>query len=73
MTKGKKYNYRIKQHDQCWTAEIIRKVTSKKTTVSKKQEGFASESEAQKWAEETLKEFLQNLNDNNKRRSAKQK
>lgn len=69
MAKGKKYDFRVKQGNACWTAEIIRKVTSKKTTVSKRQSGFSSESEAQAWGQEELKIFLQNLHEQNKLRS----
>ncbi|MDO8335086.1 MAG: DUF3622 domain-containing protein [Nitrosomonas sp.] len=69
MTKGKKYDFRIKQMDAFWTVEIIRKATSKKTIVSKRQSGFTSEAEAQEWGQKELKAFLQNLHEQNKRRS----
>ena len=66
MAKGKKYDFRVKQVDACWTTEIIRKVTSKKTIVSKRQDGFATESEAQEWGQNELKTFLQSLHEKNK-------
>ena len=69
MTKAKKYDCRIAQANSCWSAEIVRRITSKKTTVSKRQDGFATEAEAQAWGENELKSFLQNLNARNKRRS----
>jgi hypothetical protein len=69
MIKGKKYDFRINQMDASWTVEIIRKVTSKKTIVSKRQSGFTSETEAQEWGQKELKVFLQNLHEQNKRRS----
>ena len=69
MIKGKKYDFRINQMDASWTVEIIRKVTSKKTIVSKRQSGFTSEAEAQEWGQKELKAFLQNLHEQNKRRS----
>lgn len=69
MTKGKKYDYRTVQDNTSWAAEITRRVTSKKTVVSKSKTGFATESEAQEWGQTELKSFLQNLNERNKRRS----
>ena len=69
MIKGKKYDFRINQMDASWTVEIIRNVTSKKTIVSKRQSGFTSEAEAQEWGQKELKAFLQNLHEQNKRRS----
>lgn len=68
MAKGKKYDFNLVLVDGSWTAEIVRKITSKKTVVSKSQAGFASEAEAQIWAETELKGFLQNQIDRNARR-----
>ncbi|MDX2321735.1 MAG: DUF3622 domain-containing protein [Moritella sp.] len=68
MAKGKKYDFNLVLADGSWTAEIVRKITSKKTVVSKSQAGFASEAEAQVWAETELKGFLQNQIDRNNRR-----
>ena len=68
MAKGKKYDFNLVLVDGSWTAEIIRKITSKKTVVSKSQAGFASEAEAQVWAETELKGFLQNQIERNERR-----
>lgn len=69
MAKGKKYEFRLKQENTSWTAEIIRKVTTKKIIVSKRQKGFPSESEAQEWGERELKIFLQGLHERNIQRS----
>ena len=68
MSKGKKYDFNLVLVDGSWTAEIVRKITSKKTVVSKSQAGFASEAEAQVWAETELKGFLQNQIERNARR-----
>ncbi|QUM75995.1 DUF3622 domain-containing protein [Moritella sp. 24] len=68
MAKGKKYDFNLVLVDGSWTAEIVRKITSKKTVVSKSQAGFASEAEAQVWAETELKGFLENQIERNKRR-----
>ena len=73
MAKGKKFDCRVLKHGDSWTAEIIRRKTSKETVVSKSQSGFASEDDAQEWAEDELKSFLKNLNERNKRRSEEQK
>ncbi len=69
MAKGKKYDCRILQDNTGWTAEIIRRATSSRIVVSKKQAGFSTESEAQKWGQSELKLFLLNLEERNKRRS----
>ena len=63
MTKGRKYDFRIVQEGDCWTAEITRRVTSKKTSVSKRQSEFSTESEAKEWAENELKSFMKNQNE----------
>jgi len=66
MAKGKKYDYRATQDDGgVWTAEITRRVTSRKTVVSKSQGGFATESEALAWGEEEIKSFVQSLVEQN--------
>ncbi|RLA19910.1 MAG: DUF3622 domain-containing protein [Gammaproteobacteria bacterium] len=57
------------QDAETWRAEITRRVSSKRSTVSKSQDGFATEAEAKKWAEEELKAFLKKLNEQNKRRA----
>jgi len=69
MAKAKKYDYRVVQGDTGWRAEIMRRVTSKKVMVSKRQDGFASESEAKTWGEKTLKSFLDKLKERNKRQA----
>jgi hypothetical protein len=60
--KNKKYDYRVVQDEDgsAWTAEITRRVTSRKTMVSKSQNGFTTESEALAWAEEEIKSFVKN-------------
>jgi len=67
MTTNKKYDYRVTQGKTGWTAEIIRRVTSKKTNVSKSQDGFSTEAEARAWGETELKSFLESLTKRNKR------
>jgi len=73
MEKGKKYNYRVVQDGANWAAEIVRRVTTKKTVVSKSQGGFATESEAQEWGNKELAVFSKNLSERNKLDSEKRK
>ena len=69
MSKNKKYDYRAVQNNSDWTAEIIRRVTSRKVVVSKSKSGFSSESDALKWGSEELKYFITSLGERNKRDS----
>ncbi|MGB0205554.1 MAG: DUF3622 domain-containing protein [Neptuniibacter sp.] len=71
MTQGKKYSYQITQQDNEWCAEILRQVSYKKTVVSKRQENFKTEDEAQAWAEKELEQFLQQQVERNKRKAEK--
>ena len=73
MAKGKKYEFHVKQENTGWTAEIIRKVTAKRTIVSKRQKGFSSESEAQEWGESELKAILQSVHERNLQRAQQHK
>ncbi len=70
MAKGKKYDYKVTQNDSTWSAEIIRQVTTRKTVVSKNQDGFATEAEASDWGKTQLAEFLEQLKEKNKRNSS---
>lgn len=65
MAKGK-YSSRVIQNGATWTAEITRRISSKKTGVSKREEGFSSEAAAQVWAEKELPNFLKALGEQNK-------
>jgi len=67
MAKSNKYDYKVTQLGEIWSTEIIRRVTSRKTVVSKKQDGFATEAEAQEWGKNELDAFLKNLKKNNQR------
>ena len=71
MTKGKKFDCRVQKDADSWTAEIIRRKTSKEYVVSKSQGGFVEESDAREWCQSELKSFLQNLNERNKVRSTR--
>ncbi|WP_432473627.1 DUF3622 domain-containing protein [Amphritea sp. HPY] len=69
MAKGKKYDYRVVQNGTSWTTEIVRQITSKKTLVSKSQDGFTSEDDAKAWGETELKSFTQSQSERNQRRN----
>ena len=70
MSINKRYNSQVSKDDTSglWRAEILRRASSKRNVVSKTQDGFATEEEANKWAEAELVEFLA-LNERNKRKS----
>ena len=67
---NKKFDYRVTQDGETWSAAIVRRVTARKTGVSKRQGGFATEAEAQQWGETELKKFVENLRERNKNRKA---
>ena len=71
MAQQNKFDFRVKQDGDKWHAEITRRVTSRKTGVSKRKKGFASEELATEWAKETLASFLENQQQSNKRKSEK--
>lgn len=73
MSKGKKYDHRVVQEQSGWAAEIVRRASARKTVVSKRQDGFATESEAEAWGQGELKVFSQNLSERNKLRASKRK
>jgi len=73
MANGKKYQSIISQQGNAWLAQIVRQVTSKKTTISKEQGGFASEHEALAWGAEALLEFTAKQNSSNRRHAAQRK
>ncbi|MCB1735597.1 MAG: DUF3622 domain-containing protein [Gammaproteobacteria bacterium] len=61
MSSTPKFTIRIVPTDDTWRAEIVRRVTAKRHHVSKAQDNFRSEAEAQSWADAELKNFLANL------------
>jgi len=71
MASGNKYAIQITQKESYWTADITRRVSRKETVVSKNQTGFATETEAQAWAEAELKGFMENQSARNLRRDKK--
>jgi len=68
MATSKKFDIRLIEENATWTAQITRRVTARKTIVSKAQDGFTSEAEAQAWADEEFKTFVKVSQERNKRR-----
>ena len=73
MEKGKKYDCRVIKTESDWSAQILRRVTSKNTIVSKRQDGFATEAEAKEWGETELKSFLKSQSKKNSDRNSERK
>ena len=71
MAKSKKYTCRVVQEDDSWSAEVVRRVTSKKSVVTKRQDGFVTDDEAESWGLAEVRSLVKstNLNERNKRRS----
>ena len=67
MSKNRKYDSKIEPSGTTWKAQIIRHITSKKTVVSKQQDGFSDQASAQQWAEQQLLEFTATLSTSNER------
>ncbi len=64
----KKYQITLAEEGESWSAAIVRKVSSRKSTVTKSQGGFGSEAEASSWADTELKALLRVLAERNKSR-----
>lgn len=58
MSQNKKYELKIAQKNDNWSAKIIRKVSKHKTRVTLSKKGFSSESEAREWAEQEVQILL---------------
>ncbi|MCP4596877.1 DUF3622 domain-containing protein [Neptuniibacter sp.] len=71
MSKGKKYSYQVAENDGSWSAEIVRQVSNRKTVISKRQDDFKTEADAQSWAEQELQQFLDQQVERNKRKAEK--
>ncbi|MEZ9153567.1 DUF3622 domain-containing protein [Vibrio sp. 10N.286.49.E11] len=73
MSKNKKFDIRLTEKRNGWCAEITRQVTSRSTTVSKRESGFETEALAQGWAEKELASFIANQAERNERKSEQRK
>ena len=70
MAKSKKYSSRVLKTESGWQAAVLRRMTSKKQVVTKSKDGFATEEEANNWAESELNAFLERLSLQSKERAA---
>ncbi|NOJ24451.1 DUF3622 domain-containing protein [Vibrio coralliilyticus] len=73
MSNNKKFAIRVTEKRNGWCAEITRQVTSRKTSVSKREAGFETEALAQEWAEKELAGFIQNQAARNERKGEARK
>ncbi len=73
MAKNNKYKTNIQQVNSSWLAQITRQVTSKKTTITKQQADFATESQANEWADTELKKMLTTQASSNQRHDKSRK
>jgi hypothetical protein len=71
MAQQQKFDYSVTQVGDQWNAEITRRVSSRKTSVSKQKKGFTSEALATAWAEEKLAECIESLQEGNQRKADK--
>lgn len=71
MSQENKFDFNVKQQGEQWDAEITRRVSARKTTVSKRKKGFETEQQATDWAKEQLADFLNNLQASNQRKAEK--
>ncbi|QYK01959.1 DUF3622 domain-containing protein [Shewanella psychrotolerans] len=69
MTQQKKYGLRVIEAEGTWTAQVTRRMTARKTVVSKSQKGFATEAEANEWGNKALQQIVENLMVRNERRA----
>ena len=73
MATTKKYDFRLLQKDSVWSAEIVRRVSAEKMVVSKHQDGFVTEADAEVWATNEIALFLKKYKEKDKERSEKRK
>ncbi|TKF83224.1 DUF3622 domain-containing protein [Vibrio breoganii] len=73
MSDSKKFTVRTIEKRNGWCAEIVRQVTSRRTTVSKREMGFETEAQAQAWGEKELEGFVKTQVERNKRKAADRK
>ncbi|MCG9697538.1 DUF3622 domain-containing protein [Shewanella sp. Isolate11] len=69
MSQDKKYALRVVETEQGWSAQVTRRMTARKTVVTKKKEGFATQEEASEWGNKALQAIVENLMVRNERRA----
>ena len=73
MTTTKRYDFRVLQKGELWSAEVIRRASSEKVVVSTSKDGFATETEAQTWAVAEIALLLKKYKEKDRARSEKRK
>ncbi len=73
MANSKKFNFQVVEKRNGWSAEIIRQVSARRTTVSKRETGFDTEALAIEWAEKELAQFVQHQAERNVRKGEQRK
>ena len=68
-----KYQIQVTATGDTWTAQITRQITSRKVHVSKEQGDFKTEAEAQQWADDAIKEFVNTQKTANQRQGSSRK
>jgi hypothetical protein len=71
MSSSKKYSIKTSEKDNQWSAQIVRRVSARRTHVSKTKSGFKTETEALAWAETQLEDFMKSQAERNTRRDKK--
>lgn len=66
MSSNLKYHHKITQENETWSANIIRKVSQKRTQVTMSQKGFPSEAEAIEWSTNAIQTLLKKQYDKQK-------
>ncbi|MFT6408671.1 MAG: hypothetical protein ACJAQ6_002091 [Arenicella sp.] len=70
---SKKYQSEVLQDGDNWMARITRQVTSRKSLVSKQQDGFTNQADAQAWVETNMAEFINTQKSANSRQGGSRK
>jgi len=73
MANNKKFDFQVVEKRNGWSAEIIRQVSARRTTVSKREMGFETEALAIEWAEKELAEFVKHQAERNLRKGEQRK
>jgi hypothetical protein len=71
MSTSQKYTLHVRQKNDTWTAEIHRRVSKIKSTISKRKAHFPTQEAAQEWGEVELKGFQSHQTELNLQRSVK--
>lgn len=62
MNPSKKYSFNVIEDADGWRVEVLRRVSSKRSHISKQKDGFATQEAAQAWGEAEAAALLKNMN-----------